>query len=805
MKSTSRDRSLTLIGARPKIQSRVHFTFARQFMRIFSLAILGLVPLLLAVSRTSADEPSDGSPAAGHSSHGEAFDEGPRQAAQLIGGTGKVHFPLGAVSDEVQAFFDQGIGQLHGFWYFEAERSFRQAAALDPDCAMAYWGMAMANASNEKRARGFITEAIKRKDGARTHEVLYIEALAEAYDIAPDGKPINHGKKKVTEADHRKQLIKRLESIIIDYPDDLAAKTFLVTLIWESREKGVPITSYLAVDSILDGVFAVEPMHPAHHFRIHLWDSEGKHSARALESAAKCGPAAPSIAHMWHMPGHTYSKLNRFHDAAWQQEAATRVDHAYMIRNHVLPDQIHNYAHNQEWLIRTLAITGRVHEASELAKNMTSLPRHPKFNAIGKSGNTATWGRTRLVEVLSKFELWDELIAAADGPYLDATSDPAEQARRLRALGAAYYSTGKAEAGKARLAELETLLAAVKSDDQAAAKEAAEDDDKDAAADEDEAVEAKEDKPKLDPKTKKKSLTAIEEAVSELKGHEALAANDTKAAITNFDKAKMSKEFMSRVHLQAGDKEKAEKLAREASDRAKNQVYPLVNLVDVLHRAGKDDDAANALGRLRAISSTLDMDLPIVARLAPLAKQHNLPEDWRRPLVAANDIGERPALDTLGPRTWHPATAASFTLQTADGKSVSLDDYSGRPVVLIFYLGFGCLHCVEQLQAFAPMAERFEQAGISLLAISTDSSEALGKSIEKVAKDGKFPIPLVSDSEHKTFKAYRAFDDFEQKPLHATLVLDGRGRILWQDIGPEPFTDATFVLNEAQRLLGLWK
>ena len=57
---------------------------------------------------------------------------------------------------------------------------------------------------------------------------------------------------------------------------------------------------------------------------------------------------------MWHMPGHIFSDLHRYADAAWQQEASARTDHAYMIRDGVLPDQIYNYAHNNEWLIRDL-------------------------------------------------------------------------------------------------------------------------------------------------------------------------------------------------------------------------------------------------------------------------------------------------------------------------------------------------------------------------------------------------------------------------------------------------------------------
>ena len=99
----------------------------------------------------------------GHSYHGEAFNEGPRSSAYLMKGMGRVRFPVTTSAQEAQLFFTQGVAQLHGFWHFEAERSFRQAAMLDPDCAMAYWGMAVANRNNAERAKGFIKEAKKLK------------------------------------------------------------------------------------------------------------------------------------------------------------------------------------------------------------------------------------------------------------------------------------------------------------------------------------------------------------------------------------------------------------------------------------------------------------------------------------------------------------------------------------------------------------------------------------------------------------------------------------------------------------------
>ena len=80
----------------------------------------------------SATEANPAVPAPGHSVHGEAFDDGPRRAAHIISGMGKVHFPVTTTKPEAQKFVDQGVAQLHSFYYFESERSFREAARIDP-------------------------------------------------------------------------------------------------------------------------------------------------------------------------------------------------------------------------------------------------------------------------------------------------------------------------------------------------------------------------------------------------------------------------------------------------------------------------------------------------------------------------------------------------------------------------------------------------------------------------------------------------------------------------------------------------
>lgn len=722
-------------------------------------------------------------PPPGHSYHGEAFNEGPRQAAYLMGGTGPVHLSISTAAPQAQAFFDQGVGQLHGFWYFEAERSFRQVLQLDPDCAMAYWGMTMANVNNESRAAKFIAEAVARKDRATRREQLWIEAWNKYYQA---------GSKQ--DKERRRRLVRDLETIVHEFPDELEAKAFLAVQIWLNSSRGWPIASHEAVDSLIERIFQVEPMHPAHHYRIHLWDNEK--AARALASAALCGQSSPAIAHMWHMPGHIFSKLQRYNDAVWQQEASGRVDHAHMIRDRIMPDQIHNYAHNQEWLIRNLNHVGRVHDAVELAKNLVELPRHPRFNTLAKRGS-AQFGRTRLFETLLRYELWDELIALADTPYLEPTDQPREQVRRLRALGTAWFGKHDVEQGQQYLAQLETLLA----------KEQQARDDAVAAAE----TKAREDnKPDADVKKAgeaagnpfKNQLQAIESALAELRGHLLLAQGDHSAALAQLAKADaVAKEVLSRVHLAAGDKAKAEQTARDAVRTGARQVVPLANLAWVLDQCGKQDEARRTFDDLRRLAYEADLDVPPLARLAPLAARQGLSADWRADRELPGDIGDRPALESLGPYRWQPAPAPPWKLTDAGGQGRSLAQYRGRPVVVIFYLGFGCLHCVEQLKTFGPMAGQFADEGIELLAVSSDAPDVLKQSLDQFQSDGQFALPLVSDQPLDVFRAYRCYDDFEQQPLHGTFLIDGDGLIRWQDISYEPFSDARFVLDEARRLL----
>ncbi len=719
---------------------------------------------------------------AGHSFHAEVFNEGPRQKAYLMPGMPEIVFPITTTNPEAHKFFLQGLGQVHGFWYFEAERSFRQAAALDPKCAMAYWGMAMANVDNNSRAKKFMEQCVKHKEGLTERELMYIDAL-DAYFKADNGK-----KKERAEAYTR-----ALEKILYKFPEDVEARALLALQLWKNRDSGLPIQSHLAIDALLDQVFKAQPMHPAHHYRIHLWDYE--RAENALASAALCGQSSAGVAHMWHMPGHIYSRLKRYDDAVFQQEASARVDHAHMMRDRVLPDQIHNFAHNNEWLIRNLIFIGRTSDALDLAKNMSELPRHPKYNSVSRG--SSFFGRQRLFEVLTKYEMWDELLALSETQYLEPTKNDGEQLKRLRHVGQAAFRSGKTEKGLQILSDLRAQLdKEKKSKDEAIA--AAEKKAVDEKKNEGDTKKAKEQAGKAFD-TKINNLT---KAVDEVEGYERWAAGDaTKAHELLKKSGHVDPLVLAVVEFESGKRDEAIKAAQSQIDSRTNEVLPYMTSIQLLYKSDRKEDAKKQLEKLQTIAANIDLASPVAKRLEPIAQEFGFQADWRVPAVAKNDTGNRPALDSLGPFRWQPSAALSFNLKDVEGKPIALSDYTGKPVVLLFFLGHGCLHCAEQLHAFAALKQQYNDAGFELLAISSDDAEGLKISIENY-KDGPLPVKLVSDPTNDTFKAYRCFDDFENQPLHGTFVIDATGNVRWQDIGFEPFMDGKFVLEEACRLLG---
>ncbi len=586
-------------------------------------------------------DPTDLSKPEGHSFHGEAFNEGPRQAALLMPGVGKVDFKATTKSPLAARFINQGVAQLHGFWFLEAERSFRQAAAIDPDCAIAFWGMALANKENDERARRFIEQALILDEKTSKREQKYIQAWAKFLSVdreqakakskdkeksADDskGKEKEKAPKKDvrSEADKARELIADIEKIILEFPEDLEAKAILCFRLWESEHDSLKITSRLAVDALIGEVLAVEPMHPSHHYRIHLWD--GTKGEKALDSAAKCGPSAPGIAHMWHMPGHTYSELKRFHDAVYQQEASARVDHAHMMRTRLLPDQIHNFAHNNEWLIRNMVAIGRVEDALHLASNMISLPRHTKFNKPDGRGSSS-FGRDRLIEVLTKFRLWDRALSLEHSVLLDPEGSSTARTERLQLLGMAAFASGKTEKGNSFLSAIQTDL-----DQEQARVNRLEEVPPSTENREPKGDEAKAlfEKYKKQEEKRKKDLEEAKIVAKKLKRSTAFVVAYEKASQKKWEEAlKSLDEAESRDHgtraewlLESNKTDEAIKKADQFVKDHSKELIPLAIASYVHWKAEKKDSAKEHFEALRKIAYTANLDTPFWLACSPWPK-----------------------------------------------------------------------------------------------------------------------------------------------------------------------------------------
>jgi peroxiredoxin len=709
----------------------------------------------------------------GHSLHGEAFDEGPRQQAWKMPGVGGIDFPVTTASSEAQAFFNQGVAQLHTFYYFESERSFRQAALLDPKCAMTYWGMAMSNQNNGKRARSFLARARAESAAATDRERKYIEALEGFHAEGKSGD------------DRRRDYLRGLESVVLAYPDDIEAKAFLAWTVVGNSWGGDKISSHVAVDVLIEEVLRKSPMHPgAHHYRIHLWDN--RDPAQAVRSAEAYAKAAPGIAHAWHMPGHIYNGLSRWIDAVYQQEGSARVDHGHMYEHQILPFQIHNYAHNQHYLIANIAHMGAVTDGIAFARNLIETPRDP-----GHEG-AQHLGRQSLLKMLIRYERWDEILTSA---HLEWGGSPEDRTWAAYGHGMAHLGKGDAAKAAEKAAELDRILATAR-------------------------------------EKKEGDLALIETAHAELRGRLAVRQGKllegfdllSKGAKTHAERfhgdlsgyPRPFLESVAQAHLEAQDWGLAEACFREVLKDRKASVPCLAGLVEACFRRGELEKASAAFVELLEASRAADPDLACRKRLEtlgiPVALAPAKPS--RATLVSAlallDDAPGDPADEPptvradsrpmpAGHKLWTPSPAPDFELEAADGAKVKLSSCRGKHVLLAFYLGSACSHCVEQLTAIGKEKDAWEKLETRVLGISEDPP-AKAKELLASPVGAAIHFSLLSDPGRATAKRYNAHDTFEDLGLHALVFIDKDGGIRWSRVSASPFMDIGFVKSEIERV-----
>ncbi|MCX7699266.1 MAG: peroxiredoxin family protein [Gemmataceae bacterium] len=148
--------------------------------------------------------------------------------------------------------------------------------------------------------------------------------------------------------------------------------------------------------------------------------------------------------------------------------------------------------------------------------------------------------------------------------------------------------------------------------------------------------------------------------------------------------------------------------------------------------------------------------------------------------------------------------APEFTREDVDGKIWSLKEALKKgPVIVVFYLGYHCDHCVSQLFDLNEDIQLFEELGAQVVALSPDSSELTRK---RYAQYGAFRFPVLSDHSNAIAEAYGVYtpakDGKEEDLLHGTFVVDQQGIVRWAAFGDQPFGHNPTLLYEVAKILG---
>jgi tetratricopeptide (TPR) repeat protein len=360
----------------------------------------------------------------------------------LFAGLGKYSRKVTTTSPDAQKYFDQGLAFTYGFNHSEAVRAFQQAAEIDPQCAMAYWGIALASgphinnpAVSEADAK-VATEALSRAKEfvrqASPAERALIDAQAARYATPQpaDRRPLDQAY-----ADAMKQVHEA-------YPDDadvaaLYAEALMDLRPWDLwKADGMPQPGTMEIVTTLEQVLVKNPYHPlANHLYIHA--VEGSPLPEKADPAAnRLRDLQPALGHMMHMPSHIDVRRGRWEAAVVANEKAIIADTRYKEK---VPEQ--NFyrvymAHNRHMLAFAAMMQGQSEKALSAAQAMVAeMP--PDW--IRTRADVADGYLMMPLEVMLRFGKWDDVLSAPE----PAENLPISRAMRLYARGIAYAAQGK--------------------------------------------------------------------------------------------------------------------------------------------------------------------------------------------------------------------------------------------------------------------------------------------------------------------------------------------------------------------------
>ena len=393
--------------------------------------------------------------------------------AVLVQGSGTYSRKISTKNPQAQAFFDQGLRLAWGFYFPESIASYQEAARMDPDHPMPFWGMAHAMGPNpnsryarmpdDPKGEGLkaINKALDRIDRATPLEAKLIRALHVLYD-----------QQTIPDQDDRDQAyLTAMRSLNQEYQDDpdiaaLYAASYMSIRRWDYWDsEGNPKAETIPVAEALEHIIAQGLSHPGvFHLHIHLIEASLE-PERALVSADALEATVPIVGHVVHMPAHIYVRVGQYGKAVNNNVRSQAVDQQFadLWGDHPLPNigtyplshRIHA-GHALDFIRYAATMQGNYKTASEAAWRMA--------NRITGDAVIVRGGQKRVSApwlVLKIFGKWDELLALTPAhqgtPYLDGIWS--------YALGSAHLAKGNMDAALQELAKLKTIAEAPNADE----------------------------------------------------------------------------------------------------------------------------------------------------------------------------------------------------------------------------------------------------------------------------------------------------------------------------------------------------
>ena len=334
----------------------------------------------------------------------------------IYDGLGTYSRKITTKSTKAQRYFDQGLALLHGFNHRGAIRSFQEAARLDPQCAMAHWGAALAAGPHinyplvpppmAELAWKELTLAKQNASNASEVERALIDALSKryAYPQPEDRAPLDQAY-----ADAMREVWKK-------FPNDVDVGALFAEAVMDLRPwnqwtlEGQPNPGTEEIIATLDAVLKLNPRHPfANHLYIHAVEAS-PHPERADTAADRLRKLQPGLAHNVHMPSHIDIRRGRWHEAIATNAKAVQADKRYRAATGNRPLGLFPMyaAHNQHMLAYAALMTGQSKLAMRYVREM--IKDLPAEFVRENAALVEAFGAVPM-EVMMRFGKWDDILA----------------------------------------------------------------------------------------------------------------------------------------------------------------------------------------------------------------------------------------------------------------------------------------------------------------------------------------------------------------------------------------------------------